>query len=137
VGFINPGTGLFFQAVTHQVLSLLTVFTFVFGMGTGVFRSLGHQELECKGNVLVSPAFLFYLSIIARITTTSDCIKKIQLVAGIAHELTHLRRYIRTLVRTFRAIKRACCILDNRKSSVKQKKVGINGNPRGITSWVS
>jgi hypothetical protein len=25
-------------------LSLLTVFTFVFGMGTGVFRSLGHQE---------------------------------------------------------------------------------------------
>ena len=42
--FINPGTGLSFQAVTHQVLSLLTVFTFVFGMGTGVFRSHGHQE---------------------------------------------------------------------------------------------
>ena len=42
--FINPGTGLSFQAVTHQVLSLLTVFTFVFGMGTGVFRSLRHQE---------------------------------------------------------------------------------------------
>ena len=42
--FINPGTGLSFQAVTHQVLSLLTVFTVVFGMGTGVFRSLWHQE---------------------------------------------------------------------------------------------
>ena len=42
--FINPGTGLSSQAVTHQVLSLLTVFTFVFGMGTGVFRSLRHQE---------------------------------------------------------------------------------------------
>jgi hypothetical protein len=44
VGFINPGTGLFSQAVSRQVLSLLTVFTFVFGMGTGVFRPLQHQE---------------------------------------------------------------------------------------------
>ena len=42
--FCNPGTGLFFQAVSRQVLSLLTVFTFVFGMGTGVFRSHQHQE---------------------------------------------------------------------------------------------
>ena len=42
--FINPGTGLSFQAVSRQVLSLLIVFTFVFGMGTGVFRSQGHQE---------------------------------------------------------------------------------------------
>jgi hypothetical protein len=41
--FCNPGTGLFFQAVSRQVLSLLTVFTFVFGMGTGVFRSQWHQ----------------------------------------------------------------------------------------------
>ncbi len=44
MGFINPGTGLSSQAVTRQVLSLLTVFTVVFGMGTGVFRSLRHQE---------------------------------------------------------------------------------------------
>ena len=42
--FITPGTGLSFQAVSHQVLSLLTVFTVVFGMGTGVFRSHEHQE---------------------------------------------------------------------------------------------
>lgn len=43
--FITPGTGLSSQAVTHQVLSLLTVFTVVFGMGTGVFRSHEHQDL--------------------------------------------------------------------------------------------
>jgi hypothetical protein len=43
-GFIYPGTGLSSRAVTHQVLSLLTVFTFVFGMGTGVFRPHQHQE---------------------------------------------------------------------------------------------
>lgn len=42
--FITPGTGLSFQAVSRQVLSLLTVFTVVFGMGTGVFRSHWHQE---------------------------------------------------------------------------------------------
>ncbi len=44
MGFITPGTGLSSQAVSRQVLSLLTVFTVVFGMGTGVFRSLWHQE---------------------------------------------------------------------------------------------
>ena len=43
-GFIYPGTGLSSRAVSHQVLSLLTVFTFVFGMGTGVFRTHQHQE---------------------------------------------------------------------------------------------
>jgi hypothetical protein len=43
-GFITPGTGLSFREVSLQVLSLLTVFTVVFGMGTGVFRSLWHQE---------------------------------------------------------------------------------------------
>ena len=32
------------RAVSHQLLSLLTVFTFVFGMGTGVFQSHWHQE---------------------------------------------------------------------------------------------
>jgi hypothetical protein len=35
---LNPGAGLSFRAVSRQVLSLLTVFTVVFGMGTGVFR---------------------------------------------------------------------------------------------------
>jgi hypothetical protein len=44
-GFIYPGAGLFFREVSLQVLSLLTVFTFVFGMGTGVFRPHQHQEL--------------------------------------------------------------------------------------------
>ena len=44
MGFITPGTGLSSQAVSRQVLSLLTVFTVVFEMGTGVFRSLRHQE---------------------------------------------------------------------------------------------
>ena len=43
-GFIYPGAGLSFRAVTRQVLSLLTVFTFVFGMGTGVFQPHQHQE---------------------------------------------------------------------------------------------
>ena len=40
----NPGAGLSFRAVARQVLSLLIVFTVVFGMGTGVFRSHQHQE---------------------------------------------------------------------------------------------
>ena len=42
--FYNPGTGLSSRELSLQVLSLLTVFTFVFEMGTGVFQSHGHQE---------------------------------------------------------------------------------------------
>ena len=43
-GFIYPGAGLSLRAVSRQLLSLLSVFTFVFGMGTGVFRTHQHQE---------------------------------------------------------------------------------------------
>ena len=41
------GNRLSFRVVIHRVLSLLAVFTTVFGMGTGVFLPLGHQEIFC------------------------------------------------------------------------------------------
>jgi len=46
----KPGAGLSFRAVSRQVLSLLTVFTVVFGMGTGVFRLRFSWDQERNSN---------------------------------------------------------------------------------------
>ena len=42
---VNPGNGLFFQAVTRQVSLLLARFTSVFGMGTGGTMPHDHQGM--------------------------------------------------------------------------------------------
>lgn len=57
------GTELSSQDLTIQVLSPLTVFTAVFGMGTGVFRSHLHQATKnviksrsiCQGIFIALP----------------------------------------------------------------------------------
>ena len=49
LGFKSPGGGLPSQRVSPQVFSLLTRFTFVFGMGTGGSTSPCHQTCQSTG----------------------------------------------------------------------------------------